>query len=103
MLTTVTISGMTMAKSIVPVEKIQDVITPVTTQVQSINGQSTVVSPRTGIQYTIPNEQQRPVVLQTQAIAAANAVNAQRIVAKNPALSPESQQIATQALIDLSK
>lgn len=97
------IPTVTFAKSTVPIEQIQNAIGPVTTQVQTVNGVATIVSPRTGIQYSIPNEHQRPVVLQTQAIAAANSVNANRIVASNPALSSDSQQIAKKALIEMSK
>lgn len=95
--------GTTIAKATVPVEKVQDAISPVTTQVQTLNGQSTIISPRTGIQYTIPNEYQRPVVLQTEAVVAANSANAKRIVATNPALSEASQQAAVKALVDMAK
>ncbi len=35
----------------------------------------TVASPRTGIRYTFANPNQRPIVLQTAAIAPANAAN----------------------------
>lgn len=72
------------------------------TQVPLNNGQVTVESPRTGIQYVVPNPNQRPVVIQTQGIDAANSATADRIVASNPALSSESQQQAKQKLIDLS-
>lgn len=85
------------------VSKVQAAVGPTTTQLQTNNGQATVVSPRTGIQYTIPNENHRPVVIQTQAIAPANTANVDRIVASNPALSEESQQMAKKALLDLSK
>ncbi len=71
-----------------------------TTQVQvGTDGQVTVASPRTGIRYTFANPN-RPIVLQTAKIAAANAANADRIVAENPALSAASQQKAKQALLD---
>ena len=74
----------------------------VPTQVPLNNGQVTVESPRTGIQYVVPNPNQRPVVIQTQGIDPANSVTADRIVASNPALSVESQELAKKALIELS-
>jgi hypothetical protein len=63
---------------------------------------TTVMSPRTGIRYTFANPQQRPVVLKTAAITPANAANANRIVASNPALSAASQEKAKQALLSES-
>ena len=63
---------------------------------------TTVMSPRTGIRYTFANPQQRPVVLKTTAITPANAANANRIVASNPALSAASQEKAKQALLSES-
>ena len=81
------------------VSKVQAAIGPTTTQAQFNNGQATVVSPRTGIQYTFPNPKQRPVIIRTEAIAPATSSTADRIVASNPALSSESQQIAKKALI----
>jgi hypothetical protein len=59
----------------------------------------TVMSPRTGIRYTFANPNQRPIVLKTAAITAANAANADRIVAVNPALSTASQEKAKQVLL----
>ncbi len=59
----------------------------------------TVMSPRTGIRYTFANPQQRQVILKTAAITPANAGNANRIVASNPALSAASQEKAKQALL----
>jgi len=74
-----------------------------TTTAEQVNDtQITVISPRTGISYTFNNNNQT-IVLQTQAIAAANTVTADRIVASNPALSAESQQKAKQALLDAAK
>ncbi|MCJ8161120.1 hypothetical protein [Acinetobacter zhairhuonensis] len=58
----------------------------------------TVMSPRTGIKYTFPNPQQRPIILKTAAVAAATSETASRIVATNPALSVESQEQAKQTL-----
>ncbi|MFH7806232.1 hypothetical protein [Acinetobacter sp. BSP-53] len=63
---------------------------------------TTVMSPRTGIRYSFANPQQRPVVLKTTAITPANAANANRIVASNPALSAASQEKAKQVLLSES-
>lgn len=60
---------------------------------------TTVVSPRTGIRYTLGETGNRPIVLQTAAIAPANSANINRIVASNPALSVKSQEKAKIALI----
>ncbi|WP_216937832.1 MULTISPECIES: hypothetical protein [unclassified Acinetobacter] len=81
------------------IDKVQQAVGSTTTQLQRTDTQVTVVSPRTGIRYTFAN-QNRPIVLQTPAIAAANAANADRIVATNPALSSASQQQAKQALLN---
>ncbi|ANF83070.1 hypothetical protein A3K93_02170 [Acinetobacter sp. NCu2D-2] len=82
------------------VEKVKQAIGPTTAPVVvDANGQVTVQSPRTGIKYTFANPN-RPIVLQTAAIAPANAANADRIVASNPALSTASQQQAKKALLD---
>ena len=80
-------------------DKVQQAVGTTTAQVQRIEDQVTVASPRTGIRYTFAN-QNRPIVLQTAAIAPANAANASRIVASNPALSVNSQQQAKQALLN---
>ncbi len=80
-------------------DKVEQAVGTTTAQVQRTDTQVTVVSPRTGISYTFAN-QNRPIVLQTTAIAAANAANADRIVATNPALSSVSQQQAKQALLN---
>lgn len=62
-------------------------------------GSTTVISPRTGIRYTLGETNGRPITIQTAAIAPATTANVQRIVATNPALSGESQQMAEQALL----
>lgn len=61
-----------------------------------------VMSPRTGIRYTFANPNQRPVILKTTAVTAANSANVNRIVASNPALSTASQEKAKQALLSES-
>ena len=100
LLATVAVSAMSSvsAQTTTP-EKVQQAIGPTTAPATTVNGSVTVQSPRTGISYTFPNPNQRPVVLQTAAIAPANAANANRIVADNPALSAESQQKAKAALL----
>ncbi|MCI3879198.1 MULTISPECIES: hypothetical protein [Acinetobacter] len=60
---------------------------------------TTVISPRTGIRYTLGDTENRPIVMQTAAIAPANSANINRIVASNPALSAQSQEKAKIALI----
>ena len=83
------------------IDKVQQAVGTNTAQVQRTDAQVTVASPRTGIRYTFAN-QNRPIVLQTAAIAAANAANADRIVATNPALSSASHQQAKQSLLSES-
>ena len=98
-----TISTFTMAEQLTTTpEKVKAAIGPQTAQAQVKDNQITVISPRTGISYTFNNDN-KPIVLQTQAIAAANSVTVDRIVAANPALSAESQQKAKQALLDAAK
>ncbi|MDQ8936214.1 hypothetical protein [Acinetobacter rudis] len=63
---------------------------------------TTVISPRTGIRYTLGDTSGRPVVLKTAAIAAATPATASRIVASNPALSASSQEKAKQTLINVA-
>ena len=61
---------------------------------------TTVISPRTGIRYTLGNTGGRPIILKTAAISAVTPATANRIVASNPALSASSQEKAKQALLD---
>lgn len=68
-------------------------------QVPVIDGKVTVASPRTGIQYKIDNPNQRPVLIETEAIAPATSATVDRIAASNPALSEESQKNAKKALL----
>lgn len=82
------------------VEKVKAAIGPTTTQAQVNHGQVTLKSPRTGISYSFSNPDQRPMVLETAKVSAANSANVNRIVATNPALSPESQEKAKQALLN---
>ena len=98
-----TVSTFAMAEQLTTTpEKVKAALGPQTAQTQVKDNQITVISPRTGISYTFNNDN-KPIVLQTQAIVAANSANADRIVAANPALSAESQQKAKQALLDAAK
>ncbi|WP_130803298.1 hypothetical protein [Acinetobacter ihumii] len=84
------------------VDKVLAAQGPTTAQVSVENQTTTIVSPRTGIRYTLGNTGNRPIVLKTAAITAANSANVNRIVAANPALSAASQEKAKQALLGTS-
>ena len=71
-----------------------------TAGVEVKNDTTTVISPRTGIRYTLGNTGGRPIILKTAAIAAVTPATVNRIVASNPALSSTSQEKAKQALLD---
>lgn len=74
--------------------------TPVSTpQGKVVDTQTIVVSPRTGIQYSVNNPNQRPVIIQVEALAPATSTTVDRIVASNPALSVQSQENAKKALL----
>ena len=65
-----------------------------------INNQNTVVvSPRTGVRYTLGNTGSRPVLFRAALLTPVDANNVDRIVATNPALSVESQEKAKQTLL----
>ena len=83
-------------------EKVKAAIGPQTAQAIVKDNQIIVISPRTGISYAFNNDN-KPLVLQTQAIEAAHRGNIERIVASNPALSPESQEKAKQALLNAAQ
>ena len=69
--------------------KVQQARGATTAPAAQANGNITVQSPRTGIRYTFANPNQRPVVLQTAAIAPVNAENAKQ------ALLSSSAQLAS--------
>lgn len=69
-------------------------------QAEIVNDSTTVISPRTGIRYTLGNTAGRPIILKTAAISAVTPATVNRIVASNPALSASSQEKAKQALLD---
>ena len=84
------------------VDKVQAARGATTAQAMVKDDNITVMSPRTGIRYTFANPNQRPVILKTTAVTAANSANVNRIVASNPALSTASQEKAKQALLSES-
>ena len=84
------------------IDKVQAARGATTAQAVVKDDNITVMSPRTGIRYTFANPNQRPVILKTTAVTAANAANVNRIVASNPALSTASQEKAKQALLSES-
>lgn len=63
------------------VEKVQAAKGETSAQAQVKHDVTTVISPRTGIRYTLGDTGNRPIVLQTAAIAPANSANINRIVA----------------------
>ncbi len=68
-------------------------------QAEVKNDSTTVISPRTGIRYTLGNTGGRPIILKTAAIAAVTPATINRVVASNPALSASSQEKVKQALL----
>ena len=84
------------------IDKVQAARRATTAQAVVKDDNITVMSPRTGIRYTFANPNQRPVILKTTAVTAANSANVNRIVASNPALSTASQEKAKQALLSES-
>ena len=99
MIAALAIPTLTFANQTTTVDKVQAARGATTAPAVTQDGNITVASPRTGIRYTFANPHQRPVVLETAAVTAANAANVNRIVASNPALSPASQEKAKQALL----
>lgn len=71
----------------------------VTAQAEVKNDSTTVISPRTGIRYTLGNTGGRPIILKTAAIAAVTPATINRVIASNPALSASSQEKVKQALL----
>lgn len=84
----------------VPLAKVQAAAGVTQAQTEVKNDSTTVISPRTGIRYTLGNTAGRPIILQTASIAPATPATANRIVASNPALSSSSQEKAKQALLE---
>lgn len=87
--------------AVVDAAKVAAVATPEVPAVQQ-NDKIRLTSPRTGMHYVLTNSGNRSIVFQTEAMAAVNAQNVNRIVATNPALSVDSQQIAMKNLLQLT-
>ncbi|RKG38384.1 hypothetical protein [Acinetobacter rongchengensis] len=81
------------------VEKVQAATGVSTAQTVVKNETTTVISPRTGIRYTLGNTGGRPIILKTAAIAAVTPATINRVLASNPALSASSQEKVKQALL----
>ena len=84
------------------VAKVQAATGVVEAQTEVKRESTTVISPRTGIRYTLGDTGGRQIILKTAAIAAVTPATASRVVAANPALSASSQEKAKQALLDSS-
>lgn len=86
----------------VKAETVEAVITaPVVAAVQK-DDKTVLVSPRTGMRYTVNNPNNLPIIFKTEVIAPATTENATRIIASNPALSEASQQKAHAALVEIA-
>lgn len=81
------------------VEKVKAATGVNVAQAEVKDNSTTVISPRTGIRYTLGNTGGRPIILKTAAIAPVTPATVNRIVASNPALSASSQEKAKQALL----
>lgn len=81
------------------IAKVQAATGVTTAQTEVKNDSTTVISPRTGIRYTLGDTAGRAIILKTASISAVTPATANRIVASNPALSASSQEKAKQALL----
>ena len=81
------------------IENLQAAAGTVKAQAEVKNDSTTVISPRTGIRYTLGNTGGRPIILKTAAIAAVTPATINRVVASNPALSTSSQEKVKLALL----
>ncbi|WP_445116640.1 hypothetical protein [Acinetobacter sp. WZC-1] len=81
------------------VAKVQAATGVAAAQTEVKHESTTVISPRTGIRYTLGNTGGRPIILKTAGIAAVTPATVNRVVASNPALSAVSQEKVKQALL----
>lgn len=81
--------------------QVEQAVASPTVEVSQQGKLTTVVSPRTGISYTLSNATTRDIIFKAESIEPANTATVQRIVATNPAISAESQQQAQQNLLKL--
>lgn len=96
--TTVSMADETMT---VKAETVQAVISPPVVEAVQKDENTILVSPRTGMRYTVKNPANVPIIFKTELIAPATAANVNRIVATNPALSAISQEKAQAALLEM--
>ena len=82
------------------VEKVQAAAGVMTAEAEVKNDSTTIISPRTGIRYTLGNTNGRAIILKTAAIAPVTPATVNRVVASNPALSVSSQEKVKLALLD---
>lgn len=82
------------------VEKVQAAAGVMTAQAEVKNDSTTIISPRTGIRYTLGNTNGRAIILKTAAIAPVTPATVNRVVASNPALSVSSQEKVKLVLLD---
>lgn len=85
----------------VKAETVAAIVNPPVVEAVQKNDATVLVSPRTGMRYTVNNPNNVPIVFKTELLASATAANANRIVAANPALSTVSQEKAQAALTQL--
>ena len=82
------------------VEKVQAAAGVMTAEAEVKNDSTTIISPRTGIRYTLGNTNGRAIILKTAAIAPVTPATVNRVVASNPALSVSIQEKVKLALLD---
>ena len=85
----------------VKAETVAAVVNPPVVEAVQKNDTTVLVSPRTGMRYTVNNPNNIPIIFKTEIMAPATTANANRIVATNPALSQASQEKAQAALLSL--
>ncbi len=92
----------TTAPQTTTVANVQAATGATTTQAEIKNESTVVISPRTGIRYSLGNTGGRQIILKTAAIAAVTPTTINRVLASNPALSTASQEKVKLALLDAS-
>ena len=86
----------------VKAESVEAVISAPVVEAVKKDDKTILVSPRTGMRYTVNNPNNLPIIFKTEVVAAATTENADRIIATNPALSQASQQKAHAALVEMA-
>lgn len=101
-MTTAWAAESTVSSTSVEAAKIAAVANPPVVNAVNTGTSTKLVSPRTGMRYIVNNPGNRSIVFQTEALAPVSAQNVSRIVATNPALSVESQQMAMRHLLQMT-